>query len=76
MISLAKRKINSVLLSPFLLALIPCLAIFLLVPHSNRKYILELRALTKIQDETYVWYDDIDNDGISEKIAAFDRPNS
>jgi len=59
-----------------LMALIPSVIIFLAFPLKNPRYLLEQAGNTAILDNNYPSYADLDNDGSSEKITAFDNPNS
>ncbi len=59
-----------------LLALIPSVIIFLAFPPDNSRYLLEPAGSISINDNTYIRYVDLDDDGSSEKITAFDNSNS
>ena len=65
-----------VLANALLMALIPSVIIFLAFPPDNPRFLLETAGSTTINDNTYIRYEDLDADGSSEKITAFDNPNS
>ncbi|MFO7573809.1 MAG: histidine kinase [Bacteroidales bacterium] len=76
MISLPPKKLIPLLSSPFLLAAIPSLILFLLVPVKHERYILELKSSTQVLEGYWHSYCDLNGDGTSERIVAFDNVNS
>ncbi len=76
MISLPPRKLLSLLSSPFLLAAIPSLILFLLVNVKHERYSLDLKAGIQVPEGYWHSYCDLDGDGNSERIVAFDNDNS
>jgi len=76
MTPLRNKRISAFLLSPFVLALIPSVLVFMVVPFRNDRYLLNLDSRKNIPANTYYQFDDLDNDGNSEKIMAFERSNS
>lgn len=71
-----RRRLSALLSSPFFLAAIPSLIIFLTVPFKLDRYRLELLSRSHIIDNYFWLYEDLNNDGTSEKIVAFDNDNS
>ncbi|MFO7620493.1 MAG: histidine kinase [Bacteroidales bacterium] len=76
MISFPPKKLIPLLSSPFLLAAIPSLILFLLVPVKHEPYSLDLKAGIQVPEGYWHSYCDLDGDGNSEKIIAFDEHNS
>ncbi len=72
--SLKKRL--PVFANALLMALIPSLIIVLAFPPENPRYLLEQAGTTALYDNTYTSYADLDADGSSEKITAFDNPGA
>lgn len=64
------KILNRVLASPFFISLIPFLFIFFFVPLNFEKYSFEIVSKTKLFDNQYIYYEDLDYDGISEEIVA------
>lgn len=64
------KTLNRLHTSPYFLSLIPFLIICFTVPFNFKKYSLEIEKKTPIPENQYIWYDDLDNDGVSEKILA------
>ena len=60
----------------YLLSLIPFAIILIFFPIKTRKYILEILKTEVLPSNYYIFYDDLENDGYSEKIMAFDDFNS
>lgn len=71
-----RRRLAALLSSPFFLAAIPSLIIFFALPLKHGRYSLELLSRTQGYEHYYSHYDDLNNDGNSEKIVAFDNENS
>ncbi len=62
--------------SPYVLSLIPFIVISLLVQNGIKKYSLEIVSSITVSKDSYVWFEDLDNDGSSEKIVAVNQPTS
>jgi hypothetical protein len=69
-------KLRNLLTNPYLLSLIPFIVILFVLPVKTKKYSLELLRTEVLVNEHYIFYDDLDSNGISEKITVFDDPNS
>ena len=76
MITPARKRTLSLLTNPFFLAAIPSIALFFIIPVMHQRYRLDLRSSTQVQEGYYTSYCDLDGDGNSEKIVAFDLENS
>lgn len=63
-------------LSPYFLSLVPFLLITLLIKSGFNKYLLEIKDFNFLAANTYIFFDDVNNDGSSERIIAFDQPNA
>jgi|GEM_PF-37671 len=59
---------RNVILSPWVLSILPFLLIILLIHNDFRKYLLETGQATVLADKSYAWYDDLDGDGSSEML--------
>ena len=75
MVTPARKRTLSLLTNPFILAAIPTIALFLVIPVLHQPYILELKSSARIPANHYCSYIDLDGDGNTEKITAFDYPN-
>ena len=64
------------LTSPYILSAIPFLIIILIFPFRFNKYLLETVNSVILNKNSYVWYDDLNNDGSSERLLFFDLNNS
>ena len=64
------------LTSPYILSVIPFLIIILIFPIKFNKYLLESVNSVILNKNSYVWYDDLDKDGSSERLLFFDLNNS
>ncbi|MGE5406565.1 MAG: sensor histidine kinase [Methanosarcina sp.] len=64
------KKLNRVFTSPYFLAFIPFLIICFLVNPGFKKYSLKIEDTTILPENEIIWYNDLDNDGISEKIMT------
>ncbi len=64
------------LTSPYILSVIPFLAIVIILPLRFNKYLLESVNSVILSKNSYIWYDDLDNDGSSERLLVFDLNNS
>ena len=62
--------------SPYLLSLIPFVLVAALIHSRIRPYLLEIEGTVTLTRNTYVWYEDLDNDGLSETIVAENQPTS
>lgn len=69
-----KHKI--ILSNVWLISLIPFIIIAIIAPVGTAKYDLELIRTDLTPAEFWVYYDDLDNDGISERIVAYDEFNT
>lgn len=70
------KWIRNLVTSPVFLSLIPFLVIIIFIPFRFSKYLLKTESEITLEKDTYVWHNDLDNDGLSEKLAAFDKDNS
>lgn len=70
------KRLKHILLSPYFISVIPFLIIVIFVPFRFSRYLLKNENVTILQKDTYIWYSDLDDDGQSEKISAFDLNNS
>jgi len=69
-------KILKVLItSPFFLSLIPFIIIAPLIQRGFDRYLIELEESSVNLLGHYSWFDDIDNDGLSEQLKAIDLEN-
>ncbi|MDM8002135.1 MAG: histidine kinase [Bacteroidota bacterium] len=75
MVTPARKRTLTLLTNPFILAAIPTLALLFSIPVINQPYILDLASTARIAENHYLSYHDLDGDGNSEKIDAFDYPN-
>lgn len=75
MVSPARKRTISLLTNPFILAAIPTVALFIIIPVLHQSYILDLQTSVRVPENYYHSYADLDGDGNSEKIIAFDNPN-
>ncbi len=69
-------KLRNLLTNIWLLSLLPFIIIAVFVPVKFNKYILELLRTDIVPTGYHIFYDDLDNDNISERIVAFDEANS
>lgn len=76
MITPARKRTLSLLTNPFFLAAIPSIALFLVIPVMHQRYRLDLLNSTRGYERYYHSYCDLDGDGNSEKIIAFDEDNA
>lgn len=60
----------------WLLSLIPFILVVIFAPIDAKRYRLELLRTDILTPGQYIYYDDLDNDGISERFSAFDMANS
>lgn len=67
------RTLIRIIVSPIFLSLIPFLIICFTVPVGLNKYSLKFSGKSIFPENYFVLYDDLDNDGSSEKIVAFDQ---
>jgi hypothetical protein len=70
------KNFKSLLTNPYTLSLIPSVLIVLLIHKGLSKYLLESDSSILLPENHYAWFNDLDNDGSSEKIIAFDQDNS
>ncbi len=75
MITPARKRILTLLTNPFILAAIPAAALLVSIPVRHNPYILSPESNTACPENFYCIYCDLDGDGYSEKISAFDYPN-
>ncbi|MHC1730885.1 MAG: histidine kinase [Bacteroidales bacterium] len=76
MITPARKRTLSLLTNPFFLAAIPSIALFFIIPVMHQRYRLDLLSSTQVYEGYYHSYCDLDSDGNSEKIVAFDEENA
>lgn len=69
MISLPRKKLIPLLSSPFLLAAIPSLILFLLMPVKHERYSLDLKAGIQVREGYWHSYCDLDGDGNSSSAS-------
>lgn len=69
-------KYKNLLTNVWLLSLIPFILVLVFAPVDVRKYRMELLRTDILTPGQYMFYDDLDNDGISERFSAFDMFNS
>lgn len=70
------NNLKRYLTSPFFLSFIPFLIVVLIIQGKFNRYLLDIEASSVLSEGSYVMFDDLDNDGSSEKITAFDTENS
>lgn len=61
-------RYRNVILSPWVLSILPFLLIILLIHNDFRKYLLETEEATVLSEKSYTLYDDLDGDGRSEML--------
>jgi hypothetical protein len=64
------KRLNRLYTSSFFLSLIPFLIISFLIKPGFKKYFLKIEETTILPENEYIWYNDLDNDGITEKIMT------
>lgn len=69
-------KYKNLLTNVWLLSLIPFILVVIFAPIDAKKYRLELLRTDILTPGQFIYYDDLDNDGISERFSAFDMFNS
>ncbi|MFZ0280793.1 MAG: hypothetical protein WAL29_04040, partial [Bacteroidales bacterium] len=62
--------------SPYFLSLVPFIIIILLIQNGFKRYLLEIDSSILLSKSFSVWFEDLDNDGSSEKIMTFDQNTS
>ncbi len=62
--------------SPYFLSLVPFIIIILLIQNGFKRYLLEIDSSILLPKNFSVWFDDLNNDGSSEKIMTFDQNTS
>lgn len=72
----ARKRTLPLLTNPFFLAAVPSIVLFFLIPVMHQRYRLDLQSLTQVKEGYYHSYCDLDGDGTSERIIAFDEKNS
>jgi len=75
MITPARKRTLTLLTNPFILAAIPTIVLLFSIPVINQPFILDVASTARIAENHYLSYHDLDSDGNSEKIDAFDYPN-
>lgn len=75
MVSPARKRTISLLTNPFILAAIPTFAIVLAIPVINQPYLLDIITTARVPENNFWSYHDLDGDGNSERITAFNYPN-
>lgn len=66
-------KLRSILTNVWLLSLIPFIIVAIFAPINISRYNLILLRTDIVTTGHYIFYDDLDDDGISERIVAFDQ---
>lgn len=69
-------KLRNILTNPYLLSFIPFIIIILLFPIKVSRYDLKLEGMNVLEKNHIIFYEDLDNDSISEKMLFFDSFNS
>lgn len=69
-------KLKSLLTNAYLLSIIPFIIFLVFFPVNSKRYNLELLKSEVLPKGHYVYYDDLDNDGVSEKLTAIDDFNT
>lgn len=70
------RILKTILSSPYILSLIPFFILIIVFPLKLNKYILETKSSVIVPKDYFTWYYDLDNDGSSESISAFNETNT
>lgn len=70
------KNLKHLILSPWILSLAPFTIVVLLIHQGFHRYQLEIRSTSDMPEGSYVWFDDLDNDGTSEKIYSSSKQNS
>ena len=65
-----KERLQQILLNPHVISVFVTIGIIILLPNYFSKYKLELESTIPVTTGTQVYYQDLDNDAISEKIIA------
>ncbi len=65
------KRILTILLNPFLLSLWVALIVLIVFPIRIEKYRISIKEQGDHLSDQIIWYNDLDNDGNSEKIALF-----
>lgn len=76
MLTPVPKRILTLLTNPFILAAIPSIALFFIIPVMHQRYRLDLKSSTMVPEGYYHSYCDIDGDGNSEKIIAIEEENA
>jgi hypothetical protein len=76
MIPPPRKNLTPLLSSPLFLAAIPSLLLLMLVPVRHERYSLDLKAGIQVREGYWHSFCDLDGDGNSEEIVAFDNENS
>lgn len=71
-----KRRLLPAFIRPILLAAIPSVIVCLIIPFREGKFTLECLEIINIAEDRTICFDDLNGDGNSEKIIAFDSPNT
>ncbi len=70
------KSLRQFIISPFFLSLFPLIIVILLIHNKFDRYLFEMESSRILSDNNFIMYEDLDNDGTSEKITAFDQLNS
>ena len=62
--------------NPFLLSVLPALALVMIFPPNHSRYLLELVSFEYLNERTWVFYEDLTGNGHSEKIMLSEDFNS
>jgi hypothetical protein len=69
-----KRLLNF-LINPFVLSILPAVIIIYFLPFNYDRFLLTIEQAEKLNENQYVWYEDITLDGNSERILIIDENN-
>ncbi len=70
------KYINNIYSSPYILSFLPFIIIVLIIHGGIKPYSLETESSLTVTKDTWVWFDDLDNDGSSERLVAVNQPTS
>lgn len=70
-----KKHFHSLVTNPFFLSVVPTLVIISLVPLNHDKYSAELESNFTLNEGKLYFYEDLDSDGISERLSFFEENN-
>lgn len=67
------KRLLAFLVNPFVLPVIPTVIIILLLPFNYDRFLLTIEQAEKLNENQYVWYEDVTLDGNAEKIQIIDQ---